>query len=261
MEKEIDISNNEDILVKKEDISPQLFSLLKKIEPLVAKQTGLSGEFKKEVFTSDGTWTKPTNVKEAFIFMIGAGGGSEGGFGGNGSFGSGGGGASYGVFSNLQGDLTVIVGQGVSGDDGEDSSVTDGLKTYIANGGIKGTANTAGAGGDPTNGDDFVNYQGGNGGNKYTIAGFPRGGNGGGGAGCGGDGSNATAATLGFGAGGIGFFGETLGGTSGGRGGYSDPTEVNPLNYGGGAYGKNNSFGGYAATTGANGLIIICWVE
>lgn len=214
---------------------------------------------KSQVFTSDGTFTLPTGVSEVIVYMIGAGGGCPASSGGNGK-GAGGGGACVGKFKTFS-NITVTVGQGVSGSNGEDSVVTNGIKTYTANGGKLGNGTSAGLGGQPNNADGFLNYNGGNGSDNYIVGGFPRGGHGGGSAGCGANGTNATAVENGNGIGGIGLFGEITGGTKGGNGGFSSPTKTQPTLYGGGAYSDYNGFGSYPATTGANGIVIISWLE
>ena len=55
---------------------------------------GLSGLFDVEVFTSDGTWTKPPGVKKVFVRVLAGGGGGCGG----GSDQSGGGGGAGGAY-------------------------------------------------------------------------------------------------------------------------------------------------------------------
>lgn len=259
-EKEIDISNSDTVLVPKRDITPQLYELLRKILPLAGKAEAVSGQIKTQLFTSSGTWTKPINTKFAMIFAIGAGGGCEAGTGSQ-AYGAGGGGAITGIFSNLKGNLTITIGLGSLGADGGDTIITDGNKTYTANGGKRGNGSSYGLGGAPNNGDDFINYNGGRGGNVYIVGGFPRGGNGGGGAGCGANGGNATDVSAGYGNGGVGVFGESGSGTSGGRGGDGDLGSRTGQLYGGGAASNCNPYGGYAATTGANGMALIMWIE
>lgn len=114
------------------------------------------------VFTSGGTWNKPTGAKTATVILIGAGGGGEGGGGGNSSCSDGGSGGSGGGYtiatfqaSALASSYTVSIGTGGPGGAGSPSSnscvigagTTGGNTTFgtilTAGGGVGG----AGAGG------------------------------------------------------------------------------------------------------------------
>jgi hypothetical protein len=137
-----------------------------------------------QMFTSSGTWTRPSGVSVVVVEVIGGGGGG-GGAGATGagqtSAGSGGGSGGYAVkridVSGIS-SATITVGAGgtggaagATGGNGGASSWVDGTNTITANGGTGGAgagpssatgiANTAGIGGTATGGDINVPGQGG----------------------------------------------------------------------------------------------------
>lgn len=126
-----------------------------------------------QVFTSSGTWTRPSGCKTVIIEVQGAGGGGGGGDQGVAPGGGGGGGGYARKVLDVTGiaSSTITVGAkgtkgalgGGDGTDGGDSSWADGTNTITGAGGNKGTgAGNGGSGGGGTNGD--MNVTGGNGG-------------------------------------------------------------------------------------------------
>jgi hypothetical protein len=117
------------------------------------------------VFTSGGTWTRPTGCTKALMFVTGGGGGGGG---SNAYTAAGGGGAGGTAIKYLDvtsiGSSTITIGTGGAGNTGTgngtgggNSSWADGTNTITGVGGSGGTGNNVnaagGAGGTPTGGD------------------------------------------------------------------------------------------------------------
>jgi len=109
-----------------------------------------------QVFTSSGTWTKPSGLRYAFVLVVGGGGGGGGVTGnstdaiGGGGGGGGGSAASYIAAGSLGGTETVTVGAGGTGGASGSSSGTGGGTSSFgshltATGGSVGTSRTASA--------------------------------------------------------------------------------------------------------------------
>lgn len=188
-----------------------------------------------QVFTSTGTWTKPSTVSSVYVKVWGDGGGGGGNVGSAVGGGGGAGGYSEGIVS-VTGNVTVTIGTGGAGGSGSGSSHSGsggggssfaGTITLTANGGGGGGINTAGTGGSASNG--TINITGNSG-----MAG----------------GSTATIFPL-LGAGANSAFGAGQGGyPSGGTG----TTSNNGQGYGSGGNGAGN---GGTGGNGAPGLEIV----
>jgi len=188
-----------------------------------------SGFTNMQVFTSTGTWTKPSNVDKVYVKVVG--GGGKGGVDNVNECGGGGGAGGYseGLVS-VTGNVTVTVGAGGTTGAGGTSSFA-GSTTPQATGGsggsTGGTKGAGGAGGVGSNGD--VNLSGGAGGGSYRGSGYDDSG----------DGGDSV-----FGGGG-------KGGTFGGVG------SAGATNTGGGGGGSNNYASG--KTLGGSGIVIVYW--
>lgn len=106
-----------------------------------------------QVFTTSGTWTRPSGVTKVHMIVIGGGGGS-----GDGGSGSGAGGEAEKILDVTSiASSTITVGSGGSGNsgggsNGGNSSWADGTNTITGGGGSAGD-NSAGAGGTASGGD------------------------------------------------------------------------------------------------------------
>tara|TARA_R100001509_G_scaffold165462_1_gene147213 strand:+ start:2741 stop:4207 length:1467 start_codon:yes stop_codon:yes gene_type:complete len=206
--------------------------------PTWADAGGGGGPSSYQVFTSSGTWTRPSGITKIIIEGVGAGGGGGAGEPG---YAPAAGGAAGGYFrkiidvSSISSETVTIGAAGTAGS-GSGNGGTGGTTSFgshaSANGGSGGQgggfSNRAGNGGTATGGN--VNISGGAGFN----AGY--------------DNYNATA-----GNGGASFFG------GGGRGGaYTSQAGSNAEVYGsGGGGGSTSSGGGQGGGTGQSGLIIV----
>ncbi len=188
---------------------------------LVGGYTGM------QLFTSSGTWTKPTGITKVLVKLVGGGGG--GGY--NSGGGGGGGGYAEGVVS-VTGDISVTVGTGGSGTTGGTGGTggTSSFSTLSATGGGGGVA-SGGAGGAGGTGNGTLNFTGGIGGTNGNAGGSPLG------FGCGGGGYNNTA-------GGLGFWSKGGG------------TGSSATGYGAGGIGGGSSANG---GNGTSGIVIVYW--
>lgn len=189
-----------------------------------------------QVFTSSGTWTRPTGVSKVYVKVIGAGGNGASGSGNGAGGGGGGGGYAEGLIS-VTGNVTVTIGATNSFAGSTTIQATNGSNGTASSGSGSSFVNGAGgAGGAGSNG--TINLTGATGAGGAGASAFSTGGCGGGSAmGPGGGGGRA---------------GNTAGGTggSGGSGG----------GYGGGGGGGGTSSGSPGAGgSGDPGAVIIYW--
>jgi len=182
-----------------------------------------------QVFTTTGTWTKPTGLKFAVVEVIGggAGGGGTTGAVGQTANSGGGGGGGYSlkkiVESSLGATETVTIGAGGAGGTGNNAGTNGGTSSFgshcSATGGTGGTGNgasasvprrglTCGAGGTGTGGDVNASGQAGPNGFNLALAAFGQVSGGGGASMYGAGGAQQTSvnttgnAGIGYGAGG-----------------------------------------------------------
>jgi len=95
-----------------------------------------------QVFTGNGTWTKPSGVSKVLIMLWGGGGG--GGAGGTNPGSGGGAGAfGWGIYT-VTGNVTVVIGSGGTG--GTSGNGTAGNQSQVSNGGLPGTLTCGGGG-------------------------------------------------------------------------------------------------------------------
>lgn len=230
--------------------------------------------FDYQVFTGNGTWTKPTNLSgNEMVFVQCWGGGGSGGGAASGSAGGGGGGGyteeRYRA-SDLTSTVSVTIGAGgTAGTAGEHDGNPGGATTFGSFvsaagglGGIKGGTTTGGSGGAGFLGNGTGIYAGGVGGSgvgpRSTFggaaggAGTNGGGNAGGAAYFGGGGGGGGASG---GAGGAGGAGKTGYGGAGGDGGGGNPAAGNAsvALAGGGGGGASNGGGSVSGGVGFRG--------
>lgn len=143
---------------------------------------GISGRLLSvRIFTSTGTYTPSSGVKNQKITLVGGGGG--GGYAGGSNIGSGGGGGSVAIkLMNITSATIITVGGGGTGGTSTVAATNGGassVSTISAGGGLAGSFNSssAGAGGTATNGD--VNISGGTGSGGIIIGTSYLGGSGG----------------------------------------------------------------------------------
>lgn len=234
----------------------------------------LNTRAKVEVFTANGTYTRPTGATGARFVLVGGGGGGAG---SNASSGGGGGGGGecrefFMPLSALPASLAVTVGQGgpggattVFGTDGTASTVVGGSISVSAAGGLRGQGASGFVGGNGggyyDNGTTKLYGKGGESGSSNGAPGLERIGGGGGygnNSGAGGNGGarliaggtgGAAATNPGNGAVGYGGGGGGGGGSAGGGGGGGASSGIP------GANGANGS--GTSGGAGANGIVII----
>lgn len=131
-----------------------------------------------EVFTSSGTWTKPSGISYVYVKIWGGGGGGGTSSGDNEGYGGGGGGYAEGIVQ-VTGNVSVTIGAGGSPDNNGGNSSFVGATSLIAYGGAGGSSNNGGSGGGASIGGTTYGFaiSGGNG--NYSGGGSPMGGAGG----------------------------------------------------------------------------------
>lgn len=198
-----------------------------------------------QVFTANGTWTKPSGAKWVTALCVGGGGGGGSGAlcaaGAGGSGGAGGGGASYRITrvydaTDLAASVAVTVGAGGTGGTAVTTAAAAGVAGGIGNNSSFGTL--------------LVGYSGGGGAGGLAAANRA----GGSGAGTAGDGLTGAGAAL---DGGLPNLGSGAGIAGGGAGVSAINTIGQPAEFGGGAGGGSNTSGagktGGTSVTGAGG--------
>lgn len=250
------------------DVAENQTDLNSIITTLAGMGSGLDA--KTSIFTSSGSWTRPhSGVGMVWALVVGGGGGGYHGYASAGGCGGGGGEVLYRPIP-VTGNLTVTVGAGGYMGNGGNSSLADGYRTYLANGGKYKAAYCNASNADRAEGGDaYANaradyperihggagiYPGGGGGKSATTESYraaPQD--------CPGWG-NAGSSIHNF---------DGYGGAGGGsfNDGADELTGMNqqgttPSGYGGGASGSCKGSGdSLAYSTGAPGLVILQWFE
>lgn len=227
---------------------------------------GAAGDktLKQQVFTSSGTWTRPTGVDSVEVLLVGGGGGGGGGGASNisGTGGGGGGGEVVLKVVAVTGNVSVVIGSGGTAGAGESAT----------NGGAGGSSSfgaITAAGGSGGDGGAATARGGASGGANPSAGGLTavnssntyRYGGGGGGAGGSGQASGAGTNAVTGGPGGAGLYGFGGGGGGGGGGAGSNgggTGSSGAANSGGGGAGGAVNVNGFA---GGSGICIVTWWE
>ena len=204
-------------------------------------------------FTSNGTLIVPPGVTCVRVEAIGAGGGGASASDFGTILGGGGGGGAY-ARSHITvaplGSYPIGVGIGGAANTTGGSSTFDGTAVVAAGGsGATNNSATGAAGGSTGNSTGDVEFAGGTGG----TGGGGLSGGGGGGAGSTGAGGNASGGTAGT--------GTSVGGGNGAIGENTDDDGNNGSIYGGGGSGAAVSFATRTGGSGANGRVIVSWID
>jgi hypothetical protein len=250
-----------------------------KIDGLTTALAAKAAQAQVEIFTTNGTWTKPTGAKVVEVYCIGGGGGggsgcsSPSGIGAGGGAGGGGGARTFvTIDAGFLGETeTVLVATGVAGGASRAAEAGNGSSGTVGNAsgfGLWVYASGGGGGGGGTSNTALVSggfaasrglFIGGNGGAPSSASGSQTFGNGGIGgnvtAGCGGGSGGGVNAAGTVGNGGTGGFqymynGAASGATPVGQNGFSVPAN---LPYGGSGGGGGNASKTATAMSGGNG--------
>jgi Glycine-rich domain len=240
---------------------------------IASTASGSGGTLQSQAFTVSGTWTPPTGVTAAWIWMVGAGGG--GGGASSASTSAGGGGGAGELVENfmvpVSGAVTVTIGAagtaGINNTNGGDGGNTS-FGSFVALGGKHGAVATVnGAGGGVKAGTTSGQM-----GSAETNTFFGGGAGGAGGAGAsggngagtggqfvGGAGGSAVGGNGGGGGGAATLYGE---GGAGGSGGANNGAAGIGYGAGGGGGGANNGGGvNTSGGAGAAGYCVVYWVS
>lgn len=178
-----------------------------------------------QVFTSSGTWTRPSGVNKVLVKVIGGGGGGAGGGSSAGQPGGGGGGGAYGEeIVTVTGDVSITAGGGGGG------------------GSCGGSAGSAGSSGGTSSFGSLVSAGGGGGGQWAGSGGF---------------GGTSSAVFNISGAAGTGVSGSTPGRGGAGGGFAGDIGKGGD----GGSGGNGNACSGGGGGSGAAGRVIVYWAQ
>ena len=193
------------------------------------------------------SWTPPSSISSLEVLVVGAGGGSP-----IGSSGGGGGGVIHHSSYSVSGSINVVVGDGVYGGNGQNSS----FGSLVAIGGGRGVSSGSGIGGGSGGGGrGATSYIGG-----LSTQSSPSGGNGYGNTGGSGSDSITACGGGGGGAGGPGLAPTTTSTGGAGGPGLSFSITGEPTYYAGGGGGDSNYYGGSPSSGGIGGGGSGCYV-